>query len=113
MALATLPQRFASIRAVRCAENLARVYDDRVAADWRGEPGAAAFGDWLARWWRADAVAPPGPPDAVSPHGGGGRGLVWFDTDGAVVGVVPGAPGGYRVPLGAVPPASSPSSGRG
>jgi hypothetical protein len=108
MTVATMPQHLGSCRAVRCAADLARAYDDRAAAAWRGEPGGAAFGDWLGRCWRPDAAAPPGPPAAVSPCGGGGRGLRWYDAGGAVVGVVPGVAGGYRVPVGAVPPVAWP-----
>lgn len=104
MTLATLPQQFAAARAVRGAAGLARAYDERAWAAWRGEPGGTAFGDWLARWWQPDLAPPPGPPAALSPLGGGGRGLAWYDTDGAVVGVVPGVGGGYRVPVGTVPP---------
>jgi hypothetical protein len=98
------PELIASSGAIRCAADLARAYDDRVAAAWRGEPGGPAFGDRLAGWWRLALMPPPGPPAAVSPHGGGGRGLRWYDTRSSIVGVVPGMVGGDRVPVGAIPP---------
>jgi hypothetical protein len=87
-----------------CAAALARACDDHLAACWRGEAGWAAFGDWLAPFWRPGLHAPPGPPAAVSVLGGGGRGIAWYDAGGAVLGVVPGLAGGYRVPADADPP---------
>jgi hypothetical protein len=87
-----------------CAVVLARACDDHRAACWRGETGWAAFGDWLVPFWRPDLGAPPGPPAAVSVLGGGGRGIAWYDADGAVLGVVIGLAGGYRVPADADPP---------
>jgi hypothetical protein len=93
------------------ARALAGRYLDYVAALWRGDPGGRRFGIWLCRYWRA--ALPPAPasaPDAVSPHGGGGRGICWHETADAVLGYVPGVSGGYRIPkaaLGEAPPLGS------
>ena len=42
-------------------------------------------------------------PDAISSHGGGGRGIHWYQTGSEVLGYVPGVRGGYRVPIDAIP----------
>jgi hypothetical protein len=88
------------------AAQLARAYARHLAAVWRGEPDPA-FAAWLAAHRGPGArPAPAVPPAAVSAHGGGGRGLHWYETAEAVLGHVPGQPRvWYRVPRGAVPPA--------
>jgi hypothetical protein len=87
-----------------CAADLARAFDDHLAACWRGEVGWAAFGDWLVPFWRPDLGVPAGSPAAVSVLGGGGRGIAWYDADGVVLGIVLGLASGYLVPADADPP---------
>lgn len=85
------------------ARRLAHAYLRFVSALWRGDPEAAAFEAWLDGWWcQALPTAPAGPPDARSPHGGGGRGIRWYEAAGEVRGYVPGTAGGYRVPRAAL-----------
>lgn len=83
---------------------LALTYLQNASACWRGEMLAPAFASRLGAYWRPDM--PPEPataPDAVSPHGGGGRGICWRQVGDDILGYVPGARGGYQVPVGAVP----------
>jgi hypothetical protein len=90
---------------LRGARDLARACDRHFAACWRGEADWAAFAAWLDAYRRPGVAAPPGPPAAVSPHGGGGRGIAWYDAPGAILGTMAGVGWGYRVPRGAAPPA--------
>ena len=63
------------------ARALARCYLRYVSAVWRGDVTLAAFAAWLDAYW--DREIPPVPasmPDAISPHGGGGHGICWFET---------------------------------
>lgn len=81
------------------AVELARVYDAHVSALWRDYEAPASFGAWLLTHWHAGSVPLPATsPAAISPCGGGGRGIHWFDTPTAVLGCVPGADGCYLVP---------------
>ncbi|MGH6959686.1 MAG: hypothetical protein ACREE7_04310, partial [Dongiaceae bacterium] len=58
----------------------------------------------LGAYWRPELPpAPEAAPDAVSPHGGGGRGIEWYQTDHDVLGYVPGRGGGYQVPVQEIP----------
>ncbi|HEU5433000.1 MAG TPA: hypothetical protein VFU81_15130, partial [Thermomicrobiales bacterium] len=87
-------------------ELLARAVADRylgyVSALWRGDPDGPRFGVWLSQFWRtALPPAPRRPPDAVSLHGAGGRGLWWFEAPDAAIGYVPGTRCGYYVPRAA------------
>ena len=85
------------------ARALARCYLRYVSALWRGDDSAAAFASWIDQFW--SAVLPPVPdamPDAISPHGGAGHGISWFETVGEIRGYIGAAPGGYRVPIGAL-----------
>jgi hypothetical protein len=85
------------------ARALARCYLRYVSAVWRGDVTLAAFAAWLDAYW--DRELPPVPasmPDAISPHGGGGHGICWFETADEIRGYVSGTTGGFRVPLGAV-----------
>lgn len=86
---------------------LARAYDQYVSALWRGDAAAAPFGAWLRTHWRDGPVPQPAaPPIAISPCGGGGRGICWYETETTIFGCIPGADGYYAVPLNAVlPPA--------
>ncbi len=89
------------------AIDLARRFDCSVAAGWRGEDGAANFTDWLSQF-RDDALSEPASvPIALSPLGGSGRGIRWYETADAVLGYVRGLekPICYRVPKTARPPA--------
>jgi hypothetical protein len=83
---------------------LALSYLRWASACWRGDSLAAVFATQLeACWSSALPPKPAGPPDAISPHGGGGRGIHWYHTDEAVIGYVPGSAGGYQVPGAAIP----------
>src|SRR5690348_6237592 len=90
--------------AASAAQELAGGYLGYASALWRGEPGAVAFGAWLVRFWCPILPPPPArPPEAVSPHGAGGRGIRWYAGSGEVLGYTPGAASGYRIPLDAIP----------
>jgi hypothetical protein len=83
---------------------LALSYLRWASACWRGDTLAPVFATQLEACWRP--ALPPEPAsqaDAISPHGGGGRGIHWYHTDEAVLGYVPGAAGGYQVPITAIP----------
>ena len=85
------------------ARALARCYLRYVSALWRGDDAAAAFASWIDQFW--SAALPPIPqtmPDEISPHGGAGHGISWFQTADAILGYVGAASGGYRVPLSAL-----------
>lgn len=86
------------------ARELAAGFLRYASSCWRGDRCAAVFPLRLSAYWRA--ALPPAPaaaPAAVSPHGAAGRGIRWYETGHDVVGYVPGLPGGYQVPTGAVP----------
>ncbi|HEU0115275.1 MAG TPA: hypothetical protein VFQ80_11390 [Thermomicrobiales bacterium] len=86
------------------ARALADRYARYISAYWRGDPDASAMGRRLSAFWQARLpLAPPRSPDAVSPHGGGGRGICWYETADAVVCYVPGVRGGYLLPKTALP----------
>ena len=74
------------------------------SACWRGDTlapvFATLFGGMLAS---CTPPMPAGRVDAISPHGGGGRGIHWYHTDEEILGYVPGAAGGYQVPVLAIP----------
>ena len=83
---------------------LALSYLRWASACWRGDSLAAVFATQLEACW--SSALPPKPadrPDAISPHGGGGRGIHWYHTDKEVLGYVLGAAGGYQVPVAAIP----------
>jgi hypothetical protein len=83
---------------------LALSYLRWTSACWRGETLASVFTTRLGAYWRpALPPMPAGQPDAISPHGGGGRGIHWYHRDEGVLGYVPGAAGGYQVPVAAIP----------
>jgi hypothetical protein len=85
------------------ARILARCYLRYVSALWRGDESAAAFAGWLDTFWQAEMPsASEAVPAAISPHGGAGHGICWFETRDEILGYVGGATGGYRLPLGAV-----------
>jgi hypothetical protein len=84
----------------KTARALADRYLRSISASWCGEPGGQAFERALARCWSPEL--PPVPkrsPDAVSPHGAGGRGISWYEVGRDVLGYVPMVRGGYRVPI--------------
>lgn len=95
-----LPQeRIEEAQCGQGARMLAARYLGCVSALWRGDPDGHAFGVWLSPFWRTVLPAAPSrSPDAVSPHGAGGRGLFWFETPDAALGYVPGTRCGYEVP---------------
>ena len=65
---------------------------------------ALSYQRWASACWRP--ALPPKPtsrPDVISPHGGGGRDIHWYQTDDEVLGYVPGAAGGYQVPVSSIP----------
>ena len=83
---------------------LALSYLRWASACWRGDRLAPVFATQLGAYW--DPELPPMPmgrPDAVSPHGGGGRSIHWYHRDEEVLGYVPGVAGGYQVPVAAIP----------
>jgi len=72
------------------------------SACWRGE-SAHEFAMRLGSYGRPEL--PPAPatqPDAFSPHGGGGRGINWFEKSGEILGYITGRRSGYRIPVTAV-----------
>ena len=86
------------------ARELAMGFLRYASAHWRGDPRPAVFPLRLSAYWRSEMPpAPTAAPDAVSPHGAAGRGIRWYETGPEVVGYVPGLPGGYQVPVQAVP----------
>jgi hypothetical protein len=83
---------------------LALSYLRWASACWRGDRLAPAFPTRLGAYWRPELPPmPAGRADAISPHGGGGRGIHWYHTEEEVLGYIPGALGGYRVPVTAIP----------
>jgi hypothetical protein len=83
---------------------LALSYLRWVSACWRGDTLAPVFATQLGAYWcPALPPMPTGRADAISPHGGGGRGIHWYHTDEEVLGYVPGTAGGYQVPVAAIP----------
>jgi hypothetical protein len=83
---------------------LALSYLRWASACWRGDTLAPVFATRLGAYWCPELPPMPmGQPDAISPHGGGGRGLHWYHTDEEILGYVPGAAGGYQVPVAAIP----------
>ena len=86
------------------ARALALGYLRYASACWRGEAAGCVFGTRLDAYRRGDLpTRPAAMPHAVSPHGGGGRGIHWYELGSEVVGFVPGCRGGYRVPVDAIP----------
>ena len=83
---------------------LALSYLRWASACWRGDTLAPVFATRLGAYWRpALPPKPAGRADAISPHGGGGRGIHWYHTDEEVLGYVLSGAGGYRVPVAAIP----------
>lgn len=81
------------------AEDLARAYLRYVSGCWCGNPEAERFGERLSTFFRGELPSEPvRSPDAVSPHGGGGRGIRWYQCGNEVRGYLPGVCGGYQVP---------------
>ena len=86
------------------AQDLALGYLRSMSACWRGDPGASVFTTRLGAYSCSDLPpAPDTPPDAMSPHGGGGRGIHWYHAGNDVLGYVPGGRSGYLVPTDAIP----------
>lgn len=80
------------------ARTFAVLYDLHLAAVWRGEEPTGAFGNWLeARWYVSDLTEPLSGPTAVSLLGGGGKGIRWYEVDGALIGFVRGRSRGCYV----------------
>lgn len=72
------------------------------SACWRGE-SAHEFAMRVGSYWRPELPpAPTSEPDAYSPHGGGGRGISWFEQSGEIRGYITGRRSGYRIPVTAV-----------
>ncbi|MCC2628928.1 MAG: hypothetical protein K0S14_2578 [Thermomicrobiales bacterium] len=83
---------------------LALSYLRWASACWKGDTLAPVFPTLLEAYWRPEL--PPmsaGRADAISPHGAGGRSIHWYHTGDEVLGYIPGAAGGYRVPVAAIP----------
>ena len=86
------------------ARALALAYLQYAPACWRGEILAPVFASRLGAYWHPDMpLEPVAAPDAVSPHGGSGRGICWYQGGGEVLGYVPGVRGGYQIPVSAIP----------
>ena len=86
------------------ARALALAYLQYASACWRGDPHAAVFASRLGAYWRPDMPpAPAAAPDAISPHGGGGRGVCWRYAGEDVLGHIPGARGGFQIPVATIP----------
>jgi hypothetical protein len=86
------------------ARALALGYLRYASASWRGDEQAPVFPLRLGAYWHPELpAAPAATPHAVSPHGGGGRGIRWYEAGDEVLGYVPGEHGGYRVPAATVP----------
>jgi hypothetical protein len=86
------------------ARALALAYLRYASACWRADSRAPVFASRLGAYWRPEMPpVPAAAPDAISPHGGGGRGICWRQVDGDILGHVPGGRGGYQIPIGAVP----------
>jgi hypothetical protein len=96
------PQPIASA-AGGSAEDLALAYLRYVSACWRGETSSLFARLLDVCWSEAMPAALAKDPDAFSPHGGGGRGIAWYQGCGEVLGYVPGKRGGYRVPTRTIP----------
>jgi hypothetical protein len=89
----------------QAARALADGYLRSISASWRGEPGWQAFERALERYWSPELPpVPPTTPDAVSPHGAGGRGIAWYEAGRDILGYVPRVRGGYRVPIETIVP---------
>ena len=83
---------------------LALTYLQFASACWRGEILAPVFASRLGAYWHPDMpLEPATAPDAVSPHGGAGRGICWYHVGREILGYVPGVRGGYQIPVGAIP----------
>jgi hypothetical protein len=83
---------------------ISNIYSASISAYWRGQRRQSDFEHWLAGCWRSTLPAQPDrPADSVSPHGGGGRGIHWYESPQAVIGHVPGVTGGYWIPTGSIP----------
>jgi hypothetical protein len=90
---------------------LARAYCEYISAYWRGDAGAAQLGNQLVAFFSAEMPAEPmRPADAFSPHGARGHGIRWYERGDAVLGYVPGATSGYRIPRACVVPFCSAAS---
>ena len=69
------------------AQDLALGYLRSISACWRGDAGASVFTTRLGAYACSDLPpAPHTPPDAMSPHGGGGRGIHWYHIGNDVLG---------------------------
>lgn len=85
------------------AAAMAAAYLRYVEGIWEGRPETAAFGARLRACWDPTLADAEGTGPAVeSPHGAGGRGIVWRQAAGEVRGCVRDGHGGYRVPLAVV-----------
>ena|SRR5215216_1289631 len=82
------------------ARELARRYLRAVSGAWLSGPERCVFDCGLSPYWRDDLpLRPARDADAVSPHGGGGRGIHWYESAAALTGHIPGVKGGYVIPL--------------
>jgi hypothetical protein len=89
------------------AEDLARRYDEHLAAVWRGEAALDnPFARWLDSCWAVLAQPEPSrAPDATSVLGAGGAGIRWYEIDDIVVGFIGERTDGcYRIPVTSTPP---------
>ncbi len=80
------------------AEDLERVYARYTSSCWRGDPAGETLEHWFrVHWVEASPHQPDTDPAAVSPHGAGGRGILWYEGSSASLGFIPGRSGCYVV----------------
>jgi hypothetical protein len=81
-------------------QQLARTFDQVIAAHWRGQDDVAVSGAaWFEAHWTGQAPPEPSePPSAASVLAGAGSGIRWYEQDHVVFGYVSGRSDGcYRV----------------
>jgi hypothetical protein len=84
------------------SQQIARCYLEAVCDCWRdgGTERSRSFQQRLTLFrTTAMPTRPFRPSDAASPHGGGGRGIDWYELPDVVAGYIAGVPEGYVVPL--------------
>jgi hypothetical protein len=82
------------------AQALANWYLRATRDDWMGRSeDYQRLTHWLSAYWQP--VLPPRPsccPCAMNTHGGGGRGIAWYETPETIAGYISGVEGGYLIP---------------
>jgi len=79
-------------------DDLERLYFTYSSLRWRGDPAGESLEQWLRlHWVDVSPCEPDADPEAISPHGAGGRGIRWYACASSIIGVVPGKSGCYLV----------------